>query len=142
MKANVVGDLLDDNILVFQQTTSGTTPIVCDVCDLNNLDGCGFQFINEAASGPTNVTGTWKVEVSQNYISSMRPNLNQGAQVGTTKWSDITSQFTPTIVNPSGSPLSQFVQAYPLLARFVRVTFTPTSGTGVITVLYCGKGTR
>lgn len=141
MKANVVGDLLADNIFCYEKLTVGTTPIVLGPVSLSNLDGCSFQLINEA-NGGSNVTGTWKIEVSNNYTDTSLPSLNQNGARFPAKWTDITSQFSPTITDPSGSPLSQYVQAYPLVAGSIRVTFTPVSGTGLITVLYFAKGNR
>lgn len=108
---------------------------------LANLDGCCFQLINEA-NGGANLTGTWKIEVSNNYAATMLPNPGQTAQVGQAKWTDITSQFSPTITNPAGSPLNQYVQAYPLVAGWIRITFTAASGSGKLTITYFAKGTR
>jgi len=85
-------------------------------------------------------TGTWKIEVSNNYVNPKLPGLSQfGGR--DTKWSDITSQFTPAIASVTAAS-SQYVQAYPLVARQLRVTFTPTAGLGYITVTYSAKGNR
>ena len=136
MKANVVGDLLDDNILIPLQAIVGTTPIVSDVMSLDNLDGAGLV-LNSTGT----VAGTWKVEGSNNYTSAKIPNLNQGAQVNSIRWADITTAFG-TISQPAGSASTKFYQAYPLVCRFIRVTFTPSSGTGNVSADYCAKGTR
>ena len=133
MKANVVGDLLDDNLLIPLQAIVGTTPIVSDVMSLDNLDGAGLV-LNSTGT----VAGTWKVEGSNNYTSAKIPNLNQGAQVNSIRWADITAMFG-TI---SGSVGTKFYQAYPLVCRFIRVTFTPTSGAGNVSADYCAKGNR
>jgi len=143
LKANTVGDLLADNILCWQTAISGTTPIPLDVRDLSNLDGACLQLINDTGS---TVTGTWKIEASNNWSSLTVPNLNQNATRFPTKWTDITAGFKTlggsAITNPSGSALSQMVQCYPLVAGAIRVTFTPASGAGTITVLYRAKGNR
>jgi hypothetical protein len=152
LKANTVGDFLFDNILsttiagtdkyVYQLLVDGTTTaFTTDPVDLTNLDGCGLQLINEA-SGGSNVTGSWKIEVSNNYFNSKAPSLAQGTNRFPPKWTDITSQFSPTITDPTGSALSQYVQAYPLVARWLRVTFTRASSSGLITITYSGKGNR
>ena len=143
MKANEVGTLLAENILCWQTAISGTTPIVLDVKDLSHLDGCSFQMVNDTGS---TVTGTWKIEASNNYSSTKVPNLNQNATRFPPIWTDVTAGFKTlggsAITNPSGSAMSQYVQAYPLVAGAVRVTFTPASGAGTITVLYRAKGNR
>lgn len=136
MKANVVGDLLDDNILIPVQAISGTTPIVSDVCSLDNLDGVGLQLVTTGT-----VAGTWKIEASNNYVSNKIPNLNQNAQASGIQWSDVTALFG-TITQPAGSATSKFYQCHPLVCRFLRVTFTPTSGAGNVSAFYCAKGNR
>jgi hypothetical protein len=133
MKANMVGDLLDDNILIPLQAIVGTTPIVSDVCSIDNLDGAGLV-LNSTGT----VAGTWKVEASNNYVTTKVPNLNQGAQVNSIRWADVTALFG-TI---SGSVGTKFYQCYPLVARAIRVTFTPSSGAGNVSADYCAKGTR
>ena len=67
MKANTVGDLLGDNIVCYQKLVTGTAAVVFDPVDLTNLDGCSFQLINEA-NGGANLTGSWLIEVSNNYV--------------------------------------------------------------------------
>lgn len=139
MKANMVGDLLGDNIVVYEQHITDTTPFVSEPMCLDNLDGCSFQLITD---GSSTLSGDYKVEVSNNYVSDKTPNLNQGQQIGQVKWSDITSQFSPSITSPAGSDTNQYVQAYPLVARHIRITFTPASGAGDLTITYSGKGNR
>lgn len=152
MKANTVGDFLTDNILstviagteryVSALLIDGTTTTFTTVpVDLTNLDGVGMQLINDA-NGGNHITGTWKIEVSNNYFDAKAPNLGQGTSRFPVKWTDITSQFSPAITNPAGSDLSQYVQAYPLVARWLRVTFTRSAGSGLMTVTYSGKGNR
>jgi hypothetical protein len=121
----------------------GASPstFVTDPVNLDNLDGVSLQLINEASAG-NNVTGTWKIEVSNNYVSPKVPSLGQVQGRFPAKWTDITSQFSPAIANPSGAPLSQYVQAYPLVARWLRVTFTRSGSSGLITATYSGKGNR
>lgn len=136
MKANVVGDLLDDNILIPVQAISGTTPIVSDARPIDNLDGVGLQLITTGT-----VAGTWLIEGSNNYVSNKIPNLNQNAQASGIQWSDITALFG-SVTQPAGSATSQFRQCHPLVCRFVRVTFTPSSGAGNVSAFYSGKGNR
>ena len=131
--------MLGDNICIALQAISGTTPIVGDIKDLSNLDGCCFQLITTGT-----VAGAWKVEVSNDYVTAnIRPVTNNGPQAAATAhWTDITSQFSPAITNPAGSATSQFVQMYPFVGRSVRVTFTPASGAGNAYATYFAKGNR
>lgn len=131
----MVGDLLGDNVLIPAQAISGTTPIVADVKDLTNVDGCCFQLQSTGT-----VAGTWKVEVSNDYSSVLRPALDQLPNTGL--WTDVTSQFSPAITNPAGSATNQFCQMYPFVGRSVRVTFTPSSGAGNVYATYFAKGNR
>jgi hypothetical protein len=141
MKANVVGDFYKDNILAYQTLVTTNTPLVLGPRLINNVDGISLQLINEA-NGGSNITGSWKIEVSNNYTTNSVPSLYSNDQVGKDKWTDITSAFTPAITNPAGSPLSQYIQAYPLVALAFRVTFTQSASSGLITVLYSAKGNR
>jgi hypothetical protein len=151
LKSNVAGDFLGDCVLVPPTASSSTLPAANTAfnqtgsngavqplpVNLDNLDGCGFQLVTSGT-----LTGTWKVEVSNNYVSITMPALSSSYASGAVVWTDVTAQFSPAITNPAGSATNQFVQMYPLVARWVRITLTVASGTGNTTITYCAKGNR
>jgi hypothetical protein len=90
------------------------------------------------------VAGTWLVEGSNNYVAAGANSYGAIAAAG--EWTDITAAFITNIdndpiANPSGSPLEQPAwNRDPLGWRDVRITFTPASGAGNVTLLGYAKG--
>jgi hypothetical protein len=89
--------------------------------------------------------GVWKVEVSADHVSDGVPALNQVQNTDLAHWSDITAQFSPTILNPDGAAAAksnQWVSKSNLACRKIRVTFTPSAGAGTARVLITGKASH
>lgn len=128
------GDGEDCNFIP-AQAISGTTPIVEEFPFLCDIDNVGLQLISTGT-----VTGTWLIEVSNNYVPASNGSGSYGQMAGDTTavWSDITAGFSPAISNPAGSATNQYVQAL-LAARAMRITFEPASGAGNIQVLGFAK---
>ena len=75
--------------------------------------------------------GDWKIEVSNNFVPETNGTVyGQPSDAG--DWTDITSQFSPTIAAVTTAD-SQYVQA-DLTARDIRFTFTPSGGQGIAKV--------
>lgn len=88
------------------------------------------------------LTGSWKFEVSNDYAAA-----NWGGQNATAGyWIDITSSFYPTIVSvtapyPAASG-GQYAQLAPIGSRDVRVTFTPATKAGLVSVYGFAKSSN
>jgi hypothetical protein len=75
--------------------------------------------------------GDWFVEVSNNFVPASNGTVyGQVSNAGT--WTDITSEFTPSIATVTAAG-SQYAQA-DLTARAIRYGFTPTGGQGTLIV--------
>lgn len=128
-----------DCIWIPTQAISGTTPIVSAVIpDVRDYDAIGMQLITTGT-----VAGTWLIEGSNDFVAASNGNAygstSNGTATGT--WSDVTAHFSKAvagtaIANPAGSATSQFAQTpNGLRCRCLRITFTPSSGAGNVTVL-------
>ncbi len=76
------------------------------------------------------LAGSWKIETTTNPLA-------QTATAPADDPADITSGFSPTIstvVGDGGATAKQFVQIAGVQSGYLRVSFTPTSGTGGIRV--------
>lgn len=88
-----------------------------------HCDRYSLQLVTVNDGGQT-LTGSWKVEVSNDYTPAST-GTNYGQVAGNAgKWSDITSAFSPAIAAVTDNS-SQFAQM-DIRARAIRVTFTPT----------------
>jgi hypothetical protein len=127
-----------DAVVLASTAISGTTPIVSGPIDVRDKDACSLQLV--ATGSPA---GAWKVEASNDFV----PGVTSGAVGGSSSgaygspafagtWSDITALFSrPTTIATVAAAGSQYVQAESHLdARHIRITFTPTSGTGNVFV--------
>lgn len=81
------------------------------------------------------LTGTWAIEVSNNYSPGGAAVNGQAPNGGS--WTNVTSAFLPTITQPAGAVTNQYVQA-DLGARAFRVRFIPASGAGDIQAIHSG----
>jgi hypothetical protein len=107
------------NKTVIAKTVSDTNPV-----NTGWMPHDGFQF--SAVLGVTGtLAGTWKIEASLASDNSNPVDVTAALQSVTTG---------SAIVNPSGSPLAQFVQAEKIVAGSIRITFTPSSGSGIVQV--------
>ncbi len=79
------------------------------------------------------VAGSFKVEAG----AGMRDVANLASFAG--KFTDVTSTFSPVIINPAGSAGNEEIAAVFWTAPWMRLTFTPTGGTGVLTLYFYGK---
>lgn len=78
------------------------------------------------------LTGTWAVQVSNNYVPAASGGVYGQPQNGTVQnrvvWTDITTQFSPSISSVT-APQTQYVQA-DLSARAIRFAFAPSGTSG------------
>ncbi|HUG49872.1 MAG TPA: hypothetical protein VLZ78_02635 [Terrimesophilobacter sp.] len=116
---------------------SGTNPIVSTPIDVRDLDKISFQLV---LPGGTTVDGAWKIEASGNYVpANIATVYGQVATAGS--WSDVTALFLPALVpvaHGTAATLNQWTQAE-LRTRALRLTFTPTAGSGNGTAITNGK---
>lgn len=137
MKANTVGDLFDQNIIMPSQAISGTTPIVVGPFHVEHLDNIALVLKSTGT-----VAGTWLIEASCNYVNTAFPGLNNSTQSGNDVWADAHVVFS-TITQPTGTPLTEYVQTTSDFAAMAfRLTFTPTSGAGNVAAYCFRKGKR
>lgn len=137
MKSNSLGDTVADALQANAVAVSGTTPIGPFYTPCINYDELSYQLVTTGT-----VTATILIEGSNDYV----PQLGAPGQVPSTgDWSDITAKFKgpsgSAPVDPAGSPTSQIVAAN-LLPTWVRITVTPASGAGNVTIARGAKGTR
>lgn len=96
----------------------------------------------------TDVTlgATFTVEVSNDFVRATLPGLSQIPFDGT--WADVTSKFANTgspffpSIAAIAAPGGPWYQMYPLMARAVRWTITPTAGAGHLKFWFAAKGNR
>ena len=79
------------------------------------------------------------IEVSNDFVQATLPTPNLPANAG--NWTDITDAFVPSIAAITADG-SQYIQAYPLVARRARLTITATEGGSDVTILFSAKGNR
>jgi hypothetical protein len=125
---------------------TGTTPVVSDAMGLLLIDDVSLALLVTSA-GP-DLDGAWKIEVSNNYNATEE--YGQTPNAGA--WFDVTAAFvdksgTAVAAVAHGTPAtySQYVQCgvtawKGIAARHLRVTFTPSAGTGTCEVWAVGKG--
>lgn len=115
---------------------AGTTVIGPVVTDVRDVDGIGYDITWTGAA-----VGAIKVEVSNSYV----PNLTIGAAapIRAGNWTDVTSLLTPAITQPNNNARTIFVGLAHTLsvmeAKFVRISYTNASSTGVLDVWMHGK---
>lgn len=126
----VYGNGSENNFLT--ASISNTTPVTTDAMDAREADFVGVQLVTAT------VSGSWKIEVSNDYVIGGSGGYGQAQNAGT--WSDITTAFFPAIaaVVSGVSGENQYVQAE-ICTRAIRYTFTPTSGTGTAKAIGCMK---
>lgn len=118
-------------IVLMDTAVANTTPAVSRYAFIGRQNTLGMQLVTTGT-----LVGAWKIEVSCSPTavdtlnpapssSSVRPIITAVNDDP----SDITSAFTPSIAAVSAAS-SQYVQASPLNAGYVRATFTATSGSG------------
>jgi starvation-inducible outer membrane lipoprotein len=118
-------------IVLMDATVTNTTPAVSPYAFVGHQSTLGMQLVTTG-----NLQGDWKIEVSCSPTAVATANLDPNTRDVTPTLaavnddpSDITSAFTPSIASVTTAS-SQYVQASPLNAGYVRATFTATSGSG------------
>ena len=132
----------DQCYLTPTQAISGTTPVVSAVLGMWDFDSVGLQLITSGT-----ITGTWLIEASNDFTPQTNGSgygqASSDTPAGT--WSDVTALFLKAaagtaIANPAGSATNQYCQPRDFIrCRALRVTLTPASGSGNVTVL-CNAG--
>lgn len=117
---------------------SDTTPVVGKWLDTLKLDNVSFQLETQNSAGAVGGTlaGSWKVEIANDYV----PSVVEGAVPTAGNPIDITADFDPAIPAATSGGQNYPINLAMLPYRYVRVTFTPTSGTGRAAAYTCAKG--
>lgn len=114
---------------------SNTNPVTSDGIFITDFDDVGIQLVT------TGLSGSWKVECSNDYVISASNITAYGEAPAAGTWTDITARFSPaivTVVSGTAATENQYVQIQ-LTTRYIRVTFTPTGGSGNVKALGCCK---
>ena len=129
-----------DEIVLSSTAISGTTPIVSGPIHVGDKDAVSLQLI---VAGGTTPHGTWKVEASNNFVPPVTNGSVGGSSSGSYgspanagDWNDVSALFSkPATIAAVTDNGSQYVQADPHIdARHIRITFTPASGSGNVSV--------
>ena len=130
----------DDCLVLSPTAISGTTPIVSGPIHVGDKDAVSLQLI---VAGGTSPNGAWKVEASNDFIPAVASGSFGGSSSGSYgspanagDWDDVTALFSkPATIAAVTDNGHQYVQADPHIdARHIRITFTPASGTGKVSV--------
>lgn len=109
--------------------------------DTQQMLGFSVQAVWTASVGSVTGTGTLKLQ-SSNDLSHIPGNVQAtGIDPATnvSRWDDIANSSQPVLLSTSGS--SSFTWNYPIFqGRWVRMVFTTTSGSGVMSAYYMSKG--
>lgn len=122
-----------ENIFLSASIPGTTTPVTTGAMDAREADFVSAQLVTAT------VSGSWKIEVSNDYVIGGSGGYGQAQNAGT--WTDITASFTPALVAVvSGTAATENQAARgPSSDRAIRYTFTPSSGTGTAKVIGCMK---
>lgn len=92
-----------------------------------DTDTAGVTYV--LAYPPSDIEGSWSVELSNDFVPA-NGGTSYGQPAGPGRWTDITNQFSPTIVDvdpTNEDSLNQYVQAE-LAARTIRYVFARSTG--------------
>lgn len=117
----------------------------CIVSALNELDHFGAILL--AGGGAATLDGAWKIEFSNDYVGPAAASSPEGQppNAATATWVDVTASAIWTdaiaaVAHASAATTKQYVQPkYPVGARAVRFTFTGTTGSAIVGVIFFGK---
>jgi hypothetical protein len=145
MKSGSTGSVLTTNPTNGPAVTTGVTPVVSNVMGLLlNADVSLSLLVTSVAP---DLNGAWKIEVSNNYNAAEE----YGATPNPGTWHDITAAFVTAagaaiaaVAAATAATYSQYVQLgvtqwHSFAGRHIRVTFTPSAGTGTAEVWAIGK---
>ena len=125
--------------------TTGTTAIVSDPMGCLLIADVSLSLLVTSA-GP-DLDGAWKIEVANNYNASEE----YGATPNAGTWHDVTAAFVTAagaaiaaVAHGTAATYAQYVQCgvaawHSFAGRHLRVTFTPSAGTGTAEVWAVGK---
>ena len=117
---------------------SGTTPIVSHPIDVRDKDAVSLVLITTGSGA-----GAWLIEASNDFVPGVTAggvggssSGAYGAPAATGNWATITALFArPAAIATVTTASVQYAQAIDHLdARHIRITFTPTSGAGNVSV--------
>lgn len=132
----IAGSVADDGTYTIDSVTDATTIVSTEaVASDETFD---TSAVTISMTDP-DLVATVAVEVSNDFVASRQPSLNQLPNAG--HWSDISTAFSPAVGSISGAG-DQFCQASPLVAKRLRVVITPASGAAAVWVLFAGRGNR
>jgi len=106
---------------------ASTNTIHSQVFDMRSLEGGAF-----APAWSNNPSGTFIVEVSLDYM----PNPNGGTPLNAGTWNNLGASVSG---NPAGSSGSTYIPVYAACTAFIRLTYTNSSGSGVLSGSFIGK---
>jgi hypothetical protein len=145
MKSGSTGSVLTTNPTNGPAVTVATTPIVSNPIGCLLIADVSLMLLCTSA-GP-DLDGAWKIEVSNNYNASEE----YGATPNAGNWVDVTAAFVVAagtavvaVAHGTAATYSQYVQCgvtqwKSFAGRHLRVTFTPSAGTGTAEVWAVGK---
>jgi hypothetical protein len=115
-----------DSLKVFQIVTAGNmaTTLTSTVTNINKLDNIGIQCNYSTAGAPV---GVFSVQVSADYQQDYNGNVTNAGQ-----WTTLTS------ANASGGEPTYF-DMNQLSAPWIRLLYTPTSGSGSLNAYITAK---
>lgn len=117
----------------------------CIVTALEKLDYFGAILL--AGGGAGTLDGAWKVEFSDDYSGPAAGSSADGQppNASTATWVDVTASAIwvdaiAAVAHASAATTKQYVQPkYPVGARAVRFTFTGTTGSAIVSVIFYAK---
>lgn len=112
---------------------TGTDPVTSDVVHLDHVGAASVQLCANVGSG--NLAGQWKIEGSNDYVDSGSYGKDRFAG----NWVDLDDNDTVDIPATTGSAQVLLVRLGVIDFLYLRITFTPTSGTGPIKAIVGGK---
>ena len=123
--------LIKPNILIpIVDSVSTASTITSPPTNINLLPGLSYDI---SWTGTTN--GTLEVQVSNTYAQA-----SDGTVLAAGNWNTLPeAAFTGTYPAPSGSPGNGFLDVVGTEAAWCRLVYTPSSGTGTMTVVVAAK---
>lgn len=124
-------------------TVADTAAHVSTVVDLSGVDTFVAQLI--AGGGAATLDGAWKVEISNDYTPGQAGGAADGQRDTTATWTTITASAlwvdaVAAVAHGTAASTNQFLAPkYALGARAIRFTFTGTTGSATVGVIFFAK---